>query len=50
MYETPELECYGNFRELTKGGGGIDTDPFSQDPLNNTCGPVAGGFPCLFVS
>jgi hypothetical protein len=49
MYETPELECYGTFRELTKGGGITPTDTFGiQD--NAGClpnPPPQGGGYCL---
>jgi hypothetical protein len=48
MYETPELECYGTFRELTKGGGITPTDSFGiQD--NAGCAPIQPppGFTCL---
>ena len=45
MYETPELECYGNFRELTKGGGGGEFDILTPDPLD-TCLPPSTN-PCV---
>lgn len=47
MYETPELECYGTFRELTKGGGMQFVDPFGPNNGNPGCIGVPGGIVCL---
>jgi hypothetical protein len=48
MYETPELECYGTFRELTKGGGTAFTDFFGADSTGNPgCIPNPPGAQCL---
>lgn len=48
MYVTPELECYGTFRELTQGGGNIATDFFGTDSSGNTgCQPNPQGALCL---
>jgi hypothetical protein len=41
MYETPELESYGNFRELTKGGGQNAVDLITPDPDECTS-PIPG--------
>ena len=31
MYEAPKIERYGTFRELTEGGGVVDSDLFTAD-------------------
>ena len=46
MYETPELECYGTFRELTKGGGNLITDPLGPTNSGIGCAPAPGGVFC----
>lgn len=35
MYQSPKLERYGTFRELTLGGGTVATDPFATDTNDN---------------
>ncbi len=48
MYETPELECYGTFRELTKGGGTFNVDFFGPDSTGGTgCVQNPPGAQCL---
>lgn len=46
MYETPKLECYGSFRELTLGGGDVPSDGFTPSDTDgcvpNPNAPPAG--------
>ena len=37
MYEAPKLQKYGTLRELTLGGGDIDTDNASIFNPNDSC-------------
>jgi hypothetical protein len=42
MYETPTLEQYGTFRDLTLGGGSVPSDGFTP---NNADGCIPTGSP-----
>lgn len=35
MYETPTLELYGTFRQLTQGGGNYQVDAYGPDGNGN---------------
>jgi hypothetical protein len=44
MYETPTLERYGTFRELTMGGGTFRQDGLTSDTNDDGCrDPVVPG-------
>jgi hypothetical protein len=47
MYESPKLERYGTFRELTLGGGAVKVDFFGPDANGIGCIPIVGGAVCL---
>jgi hypothetical protein len=49
MYETPKLERYGTFRELTLGGGAFRLDGLTTDSADGCEDPfTVGGAVCRY--
>ena len=46
MYQSPKLERYGTFRELTLGGGAVNVDPFGSNGGIGCTQTTPGHFDC----
>ncbi|HEX6964408.1 MAG TPA: lasso RiPP family leader peptide-containing protein [Gemmatimonadaceae bacterium] len=46
MYETPKLERYGTFRQLTQGGGSTQVDAYGPDSSGSGCVQNDGSYTC----